>query len=237
MIMTYIIKEDKMTHVLMDLPYEQDALEPYISSETISYHYGKHHATYVKKLNGLIEGTEYVDKTLEYIVRYADGAVFNNAAQVFNHDFYWRGLSNASSTPSVELSDLIDREFGSMEQFKEAFLGTATGLFGSGWTWLVVTPEGRLVIEWTSNADTPTRHDRVPLLTCDVWEHAYYIDYRNARPEYLENWWRLIDWKFVSDNLAAYENDAIAGYSQPCNDDNEVCDYVDEMQESEHVPS
>lgn len=226
-----------MQHVLMTLPYAQTALEPYISAETVAFHYGKHHAGYVNKLNGLIENTAYAQLPLEQIIKQADGAIFNNAAQVFNHDFYWQGLSAAASEPSVELSDLIDRDFGSMEGFKEAFLTAATGLFGSGWTWLVITEEGKLTIEQTSNADTPIRHGRTPLLTCDVWEHAYYIDCRNARPDYLANWWKLVNWEFVSDNLAAVTNDPIAGYSQPCNDDNEVCDYVDMMQENEHTPS
>ncbi|MFA6188862.1 MAG: superoxide dismutase [Sulfuricurvum sp.] len=226
-----------MQHTLMTLPYEQTALEPYISAETVSYHYGKHHAGYVTKLNGLIGGTEYAEKTLEYLVKYADGAIFNNAAQIFNHDFYWHGLSIIPHTPSVELSDLIVRDFGSMESFKEAFLTSAAGLFGSGWVWLVMTKEGKLAIEQTSNADTPIRHGRVALLTCDIWEHAYYIDYRNGRPDYLENWWKLVNWDFVSDNLSKVKNDPIAGYSQPCNDNNEVCDYVDTMQEHERTPS
>ena len=224
-----------MKFELMPLPYEETALEPYLSAETLSYHHGKHHAGYVNKLNALIEGTEYVQKPLEHIVKYADGPIFNNAAQVFNHDFYWHSLSPAASSPSVELSDLIARDFGSMEAFKKAFLAAAAGLFGSGWAWLTLNREEKLAIEATSNADTPIRHGRIPLLTCDVWEHAYYIDYRNARPDYLENWWKLVNWKFVSDNLAKVKNDPIAGYSQPCNDDNEVCDYIDAMQENEHT--
>ncbi len=186
----------------MQLPYEQIALEPYISAETVSYHYAKHHAGYVTKLNGLINETTYADKPLEYIVQNADGAIFNNAAQVYNHNFYWYGLSASPEFPSLELSDLIKREFGSMEEFKEKFFSTAVGLFGSGWVWLVVTKEGKLAIEQTSNADTPIRHGNIPLLTCDVWEHAYYIDRRNSRPDYLENWWKLVNWKFVSENLS-----------------------------------
>lgn len=191
-----------MQHILMQLPYEQIALEPYISAETVSYHYAKHHAGYVTKLNGLINETTYADKPLEYIVQNADGAIFNNAAQVYNHNFYWYGLSASPEFPSLELSDLIKREFGSMEEFKEKFFSTAVGLFGSGWVWLVVTKEGKLAIEQTSNADTPIRHGNIPLLTCDVWEHAYYIDRRNSRPDYLENWWKLVNWKFVSENLS-----------------------------------
>jgi Fe-Mn family superoxide dismutase len=190
-----------MKFELMSLPYTQVALEPYLSSETLSYHYGKHHAGYVNKLNILIEGTEYSDKSLEHIVKNATGAIFNNAAQVFNHDFYWKGLSPVESNPSNRITDLIVRDFGSEEKFKEALLSVASGFFGSGWVWLILTDDKHLVIETTSNADTPIRHSKVPLLTCDVWEHAYYIDYRNGRPDYLENWWKLINWKFVSDNL------------------------------------
>ncbi|WP_283949352.1 MULTISPECIES: superoxide dismutase [Sulfurimonadaceae] len=222
-----------MAFELMKLPYEETALEPYISAETVSFHYGKHHAGYVNKLNGLIEGTPLEDAPLLKIIREAQNGVFNNAAQVFNHDFYWLGLSAETTAPSVELSEMIERDFGSMEGFKGAFLAAAAGLFGSGWTWLVLRNDNTLVIETTSNADTPVRYGRRPLLVCDVWEHAYYIDRRNARPEYLENWWTLINWRFVSDNLAAEENDPIAGYSQPCNEDSEVCDYVDTMQANE----
>lgn len=190
-----------MQHTLIQLPYAQTALEPYISAETVSYHYGKHHAGYVNKLNALIATTEYEDKTLEYIVKHANGAIFNNAAQVYNHDFYWNSLSAVPNSPSKELSNLIGRDFGSMEVFKEKMLTTAAGFFGSGWIWLVITNDGKLTIEATSNADTPMRHGLTPLLTCDVWEHAYYIDYRNGRPDYLENWWKLINWEFVSHNL------------------------------------
>jgi superoxide dismutase, Fe-Mn family len=222
-----------MAFELMKLPYEATALEPYISAETVAYHYGKHHQGYVNKLNSLIAATIFSHSPLINIIREAEGATFNNAAQVFNHDFYWHGLSPDATEPSVELSDMIERDFGSMEAFKEAFLAAAAGLFGSGWTWLVLSDENTLVIEQTSNADTPVRYGRRPLLVCDVWEHAYYIDRRNARPEYLENWWKLVNWRFVSDNLASVENDPIAGYTQPCNDDNEVCDYVDTMQENE----
>jgi Fe-Mn family superoxide dismutase len=191
-----------MKHVLMQLPYEPSALAPYISAETLSYHYGKHHAGYVNKLNTLIEGTEFVDKSLEHIIMNASNAIFNNAAQVYNHDFYWKSLSPAATTPSMQFLSLIQRDFGSMQAFEEAFLAAATGFFGSGWVWLVITNEGKLEINTTSNADTPLRHSKTPLLTCDVWEHAYYIDYRNVRPDYLANWWKLINWNFVSENLA-----------------------------------
>lgn len=195
-----------MKHELMKLPYDPTALEPYISAETISYHYGKHHAGYVNKLNGLIENTEYADMPLEEIVKHANNAIFNNAAQVYNHDFYWKGLSSISHNPSAELSLLIERYFGTMETFKDEFLTSAAGFFGSGWVWLIVTEEGKLEIKMTSNADTPLRHGSTPLLTCDVWEHAYYIDYRNTRPDYLANWWKLVNWNFVSENLAQYKN-------------------------------
>jgi superoxide dismutase, Fe-Mn family len=191
-----------MKHVLMQLPYEPSALAPYISAETLSYHYGKHHAGYVNKLNTLIEGTEFADKPLEHIIMNASNAIFNNAAQIYNHDFYWKSLSPAATTPSMHLLSLIQRDFGSMQAFEEAFLAAATGFFGSGWVWLVITNEGKLEINTTSNADTPLRHSKTPLLTCDVWEHAYYIDYRNVRPDYLANWWKLINWDFVSENLA-----------------------------------
>jgi len=222
-----------MAFELMKLPFAETALEPHISAETVSYHYGKHHQGYVNKLNGLIEGTPYEDAPLLKIIQQTEGPTFNNAAQVFNHDFYWKGLSPEATAPSVELSDMIERDFGSMEVFREVFLTAAAGLFGSGWTWLVLSDDNKLVIEQTSNADTPVRYGRIPLLVCDVWEHAYYIDCRNARPDYLQQWWKLVNWRFVSDNLASVENDPIAGYAQPCNDDNEVCDYVDTMQENE----
>ena len=224
-----------MSYKLMKLPYAETALEPHISAETVQYHYGKHHKGYVDKLNGLVAGTPYEDAPLLRIIEQAEGAVFNNAAQVLNHDFYWLGLSPEATKPSVELSDMIDRDFGSMDAFKEKFLAAAAGLFGSGWTWLVLTGDNKLEILQTSNADTPLRQHRgkTPLLVCDVWEHAYYIDRRNARPEYLEQWWKLVNWHFASDNLAGVENDVIAGYAQPCIENSEVCDYVDTMQENE----
>lgn len=223
-----------MLHQLMTLPFAPTALEPYISAETLSYHHGKHHAAYVNKLNALIQGTEYSDMPLEQVIKHAEGPIFNNAAQVYNHDFYWKGLSAGATVPSAELSGLIVRDFGSMEMFQEAFLAAATGLFGSGWTWLVITKEGKLAIRTTSNADTPLRGNETPLLTCDVWEHAYYIDYRNARPDYLAKWWSLINWNFVSMNLAGFEKDR---YAQPCNQNDEVCEYVDTMQENERTTS
>jgi len=223
-----------MLHQLMALPFAPTALEPFISAETLSFHHGKHHAAYVNKLNSLIQESEYVDMPLEEIIKHAEGPIFNNAAQVYNHDFYWKGLSAGSTAPSAELSSLIERDFGSMESFKEAFLAAAAGLFGSGWTWLVITKEGKLVIQTTSNADTPIRKRQTPLLTCDVWEHAYYIDYRNVRPDYLANWWKLINWNFVSGNLAVFEKDR---YADPCNRNDEICGYIDTMQDEERTPS
>ncbi|MDD2791379.1 MAG: superoxide dismutase [Sulfurimonas sp.] len=178
-------------------------MEPYISSETIKYHYGNHHRAYVDKLNTLIEGTAFVDKSLEYIILNASGGIFNNAAQVYNHDFYWHGLSPNAAASSRKLSEMLVAAFGSEEEFKKLFLAKALALFGSGWVWLVLSKDGKLAISEYSNADNPLRHDEIPLLACDVWEHAYYIDYKNARAEYLEGWWKLINWEFVSDNLAA----------------------------------
>ncbi len=192
-----------MTHTLMDLPFDENALEPYISIETLQYHHGKHHAGYVNKLNALIEGTVYADMELEEIVKKADGGIFNNGAQVFNQNFYFNGVSTTPTSPSKELLALIERDFTSMEAFKEKFLEMAAGLFGSGWVWLSVKDSDSLVIESFSNAGNPLLLDHTPLLTCDVWEHAYYIDYRNARADYLEKWWELVNWDFVSENLAA----------------------------------
>lgn len=195
-----------MKFELMNLPYTQTALEPYLSSETLSYHYGKHHAGYVNKLNVLIEETEFINKSLVDIVKYANGPIFNNAAQVYNHDFYWHGLSPTPTNIALNLAEQIAQDFGTLEHFKEEFLTIASGFFGSGWVWLIVTEDKHLVIETTSNADTPIRYGRIPLLVCDIWEHAYYIDYRNGRPDYLKNWWKLINWEFVSNNFLREKN-------------------------------
>lgn len=190
-----------MKHELMKLPYGLDALEPYMSKETLEYHYGKHHQTYVTKLNGLIEGTKYENLSLEEIIKSSEGGVFNNSAQVFNHDFFWKGLTaNGSEIPSEVESALVEA-FGSVENFKEKFSTTAINHFGSGWAWLVKDSFGKLDIIATANANTPITEGLTPLLTCDVWEHAYYIDTRNARPAYLENFWKLVNWDFVSKNL------------------------------------
>jgi len=191
-----------MSIELPALPYEKNALEPHISAETLEYHYGKHHQTYVTKLNEMIEGTEFENADLETIVRKSQGGVFNNAAQVWNHTFYWNCMGpDAGGEPSGALADGINKAFGSFEKFKEEFTKTAIGTFGSGWAWLVKRADGTLAIVSTSNAATPLTGPDVPLLTCDVWEHAYYIDYRNARPKYLDAFWNLVNWDFVAKQL------------------------------------
>ena len=193
-----------MSFSLPDLPYEKNALEPHISAETLEYHYGKHHQTYVDKLNGMVEGTDDAGKSLEEIIGSASGGLFNNAAQVWNHTFYWHCLSpNGGGEPGGELADAIQRDFGSFDNFVEKFNESAVGNFGSGWTWLVKNPDGTLAILNTDDAGTPLTGEAKPLLTCDVWEHAYYIDYRNARPKYLEAFWKLVNWDFVSANFAS----------------------------------
>ena len=191
-----------MEHKLPELPFAKDALAPVISAETIEYHYGKHHATYVANLNKLIPGTEFENLTLEQIVKKATGGLFNNAAQVWNHTFYWNCLSpKGGGEPTGALADAITKNFGSFAQFKEKFSNTAVTTFGSGWAWLVKNSDGSLAIESTSNAGTPVTTGKKPLLTCDVWEHAYYIDYRNARAGYVEKFWKLANWVFVAENL------------------------------------
>jgi Fe-Mn family superoxide dismutase len=191
-------------HSLPELPYPKDALEPHISSETIEYHYGKHHASYVEKLNKLIPGTEYETAPLEEIICKASGGIFNNAAQVWNHSFYWNCLSpEGGGDPQDALASAIDAAFDSFATFKKRFSSAAGSNFGSGWTWLVTNADGKLEIVNTSNADNPMTEGKHPLLTCDVWEHAYYIDYRNARPEYLKAFWNLVNWNFVAQNFTA----------------------------------
>ncbi|ALP54054.1 superoxide dismutase [Candidatus Tenderia electrophaga] len=190
-----------MAHKLPELPYAKDALAPTISAETLEYHYGKHHQTYVDKLNGMIEGTEFADATLEDIVKKSSGGMFNNAAQVWNHTFYWNCLSpNGGGEPSGALADAITKAFGSFADFKEKFATSAAGNFGSGWTWLVKNSDGSVEIVNTSNAGCPLTEGKTPLLTVDVWEHAYYIDYRNARPKYLDALWGIINWDFAEKN-------------------------------------
>ncbi len=184
------------------LPYAQDALEPHISKETLEYHYGKHHKTYVDNLNKMIEGTEFADKSLEDIVRSSQGGMFNNAAQVWNHTFYWNCLSpNGGGEPTGKVADAINAAFGDFDKFKEEFTKTSVGTFGSAWGWLVQKADGSVALVSTSNAATPLTGDDTPLLTCDVWEHAYYIDYRNARPKYLEAFWNLVNWDFVASQM------------------------------------
>ncbi|MEA4967042.1 MAG: superoxide dismutase [Bacteroidaceae bacterium] len=183
-------------------PFAQDALEPHISKTTIEFHYGKHHQTYVDNLNKLIIGTEFENSTLEEIVLKSSGGIFNNAAQVWNHTFYWNCLTPKSNLkPEGKLLDAIEKEFGSYEEFKEKFTNAAVTLFGSGWAWLVKNKEGKLEIVQTSNAENPMRQDNTPLLVCDVWEHAYYIDKQNRRPAYLESFWNLVDWKKVEERF------------------------------------
>lgn len=190
-------------HHLPELPYAENALEPHISAETMQYHYGKHHATYVDKLNTLIKNTEFEPSSLEEIIKGASGGIFNNAAQVWNHSFYWSCMSpDGGGKPEGELAKAIDDSFNSFDEFKKKFTESATGNFGSGWTWLVKNADDRLEIVNTSNAGNPMTEGKHPLLTCDVWEHAYYIDYRNARPKYLEAFWQLVNWDFVAKNFA-----------------------------------
>lgn len=192
-----------MTFSLPPLPYSKTALAPHISEETLEYHHGKHHQAYVNNLNSLIEGSALVGKPLEEIVKSKNGSIFNNAAQVFNHTFYWNSMApKAGGEPHGKIGELIKNFFGSFEAFKEHFSKAAAGQFGSGWAWLVMDPsDNRLLIETTANAGCPLTEKLKPILTCDVWEHAYYIDYRNARPKYIEAWWNLVNWDFANHNL------------------------------------
>ncbi|MDX1705169.1 superoxide dismutase [Fe] [Pseudidiomarina sp.] len=193
-----------MAFELPDLPYAKNALEPHISAETLEYHYGKHHQAYVTKLNDAVKGTDQESDSLEEIIKNSKGGVFNNAAQVWNHTFFWHCMSpNGGGKPSGAVADAINAKFGSFDKFKEEFTNQAAGNFGSGWTWLVKKSDGSVDIVNTSNAETPlTNDDLTPLLTVDVWEHAYYIDYRNARPKYLDAFWNVVNWDFVAKNLA-----------------------------------
>ena len=193
-----------MSFELPPLPYALDALEPHISRETLEYHYGKHHRTYVDNLNKLVEGTPMARSSLLEVVRSANGPVFNNAAQAWNHTFYFESLGpKGGGDPSGELAKALTAAFGSIDAFREKFSGKAVSLFGSGWAWLVRRRDGSLDIVQTSNAETPVRTDETqPLLTCDVWEHAYYIDYRNARAKYVASFWNTVDWKAVAKRLA-----------------------------------
>ncbi|MSP75270.1 MAG: superoxide dismutase [Rhodospirillaceae bacterium] len=199
----------KTTIALPKLPYAEDALAPVISAKTISFHYGKHHATYVKTLNELIAGTAYEDLSLEEIVVRAatdkDAAakkIFNNAAQAWNHDFYWQSMTPKGGAPTAKIKDALEKSFGGLDAFKKAFSEAAVGQFGSGWAWLVKGKDGALEIETASNADTPIAHGGTPLLVADVWEHAYYLDYQNRRPDHLTAWLdKLVNWSFAEKNL------------------------------------
>lgn len=193
-----------MAFELPALPYANDALAPYISAETIEFHYGKHHQTYVTNLNNLVPGTEFESASLEDIILKSSGGIFNNAAQIWNHTFYWNSLTpNGAGKPTGALADAIDATFGSFDKFKEEFTKCAVTTFGSGWAWLVKNADGSLALVSTSNAGCPLTAGQTPLLTCDVWEHAYYIDFRNVRPKYLEAFWVLANWDFAASNYAA----------------------------------
>jgi len=190
-----------MEHTLPPLPYAIDALAPHISQETLEYHYGKHHQTYVTNLNNLIKGTEFENLSLEEIVKKSSGGIFNNSAQVWNHTFYWNSLTPGGKAVSGALADAINAKWGSFDKFKEEFTKSAVGNFGSSWTWLVKKADGSLDIVNTSNAATPLTTDAKALITCDLWEHAYYIDYRNVRPKYLETFFALANWDFAAANF------------------------------------
>ncbi len=191
-----------MTHELPKLPYAMDALEPYISKQTLEFHYGKHHLAYVNNLNKLIVGTEFENASLEEIVLKSTGGIFNNGAQVWNHTFYWNCMKpNGGGEPGGALGEAIAKAFGSFADFKEKFSTAAATLFGSGWAWLVKKDDGSLAIVQESNAGNPMRSGATPLLTCDVWEHAYYIDKQNLRPSYISDFWNLVDWDAVASRL------------------------------------
>lgn len=196
--------EPTMAIELPALPYAIDALAPHISQETLEFHHGKHHKTYVDKLNAAIPGTEYEGKSLEDIIKSSSGPVFNNAAQIWNHTFYWNCLSpNGGGEPTGAVADAINSAFGSFAEFQTQFNDKAVNNFGSSWTWLVKNSDGSLEIVNTSNAATPMTEGQTALLTVDLWEHAYYIDFRNARPAYLDAFWKLVNWDFVAENLGA----------------------------------
>lgn len=191
-----------MEHQLPELPYSKTALQPHISSETLEYHHGKHHKAYVTKLNELIRGTEFETKSLDEIIKKAEGPVFNNAAQHWNHSFFWNCMSpQGGGTPTGQIAELINKKFGNFDKFKEEFSKLAVGNFGSGWTWIVRGSNGDIELMNTGNADNPMKHGKKALLTLDVWEHAYYIDYRNARPDFVKAFWNLTNWNFVNQNL------------------------------------
>jgi Fe-Mn family superoxide dismutase len=190
-----------MAFELPPLPFAKNALAPHISEETLEFHYGKHHNAYVTNLNKLTAGTPNESKSLEELVMSAEGGLFNNAAQVWNHTFYWNSMSpNGGGEPTGAIAKAINDNFGSFAEFKEKFSAACAGQFGSGWAWLVKSGD-KLEIVQTANAGCPITEDKKPILTCDVWEHAYYVDYRNARPKYVEAWWNLVNWDFANKNL------------------------------------
>lgn len=197
------LKFQIMAFVLPPLPYPKDALEPFISARTLEFHHDKHHQAYVNNVNALIPGTPFESASLEEIILKAEGGIFNNGAQVYNHTFYFEQFaSEGCDVPKSPLKDAIERDFGSVESFKEQFNKAAATLFGSGWAWLVLSSDGKLEIVQTSNAGCPLREGKKPLLTCDVWEHAYYLDKQNLRPKYIEDFWKVVDWKVVSERFA-----------------------------------
>ncbi|MDB5987926.1 MAG: superoxide dismutase [Nevskia sp.] len=191
-----------MAFTLPELPYAREALEPHMSRETLEFHYGKHHKTYVDTANKLIVGTEFENTSLEDAVKKASGKLFNNVGQIWNHNFFWNSLTPKSAAPGKKIADALVKNFGGIDDFKKVFTETAIGTFGAGWAWLVKKPDGSLAVISTSNAATPLTTSDTPLLTVDVWEHAYYIDYRNSRPNYLEHYWSLVNWDFAEKNLA-----------------------------------
>lgn len=191
-----------MAFSLPELPYARDALAPHISAETLDYHYGKHNQAYVDKLNSLVAGTPHADQDLETVVRESEGAVFNNAGQIWNHNLYWHCMSpDGGGEPTGQLAELIDRDFGDFATFKKQFTDAAINTFGSGWAWLVQKDDGTLAITSTSNADNPLKHGQNALMGCDMWEHSYYIDYRNSRPDYMAAFWHVVNWDFIASRL------------------------------------
>jgi superoxide dismutase, Fe-Mn family len=191
-----------MAFELPELPYDKNALAPHISEETLEYHYGKHHQAYVNKLNDLLPGSQFEKSSLEDIIMQADGGIFNNAAQIWNHTFYWHSMSpKGGNSPSSALTKELEKAFGSVDTFKENFTEAGMTQFGSGWAWLVKNNDGKLEVVKTLNANNPMTDGKTPLLTCDVWEHAYYIDTRNDRGKYINNFWNVVNWEFVEKNL------------------------------------
>jgi len=191
-----------MAHQLPDLPFGPNDLEPFLSAETLEYHHGKHHKAYVDNLNKMTAGTPQENASLEDLIKTAEGGVFNNAAQVWNHSFYWKCLkAGGGASPSDDFKAKLTEVFGSFDDFKSKFNQAAIGQFGSGWAWLVKNADGSLALTTSANAENPIRNGQTPLLTCDVWEHAYYVDFRNARPKYLEDFWGWVNWEFVESNL------------------------------------